>query len=63
VWETDGTIYGYDRNAGGFPIPVYTRDAESIAIILAKELSRHLKENLAVSHADFVEPSTKVQRF
>ena len=24
VWETDGTIYGYDRNAGGFPIPVYT---------------------------------------
>ena len=19
VWETDGTIYGYDRNSGGFP--------------------------------------------
>jgi len=28
-----------------------------------QELSRHLKENLSVSHADFVEPSTKVQRF
>jgi hypothetical protein len=63
VWETDGTIYGYDRNAGGFPIPVYTRDAKSIAVILAQELSRHLKENLSVSHADFVEPSTKVHRF
>src|SRR6476469_11082691 len=63
VWETDGTIYGYDRNAGGFPIPVYTRDAKSIAVILAQELSRHLKENLSVSHADFVEPVTKVQRF
>jgi len=30
---------------------------------LAQELSRHLKENLSVSQADFVEPSTKVQRF
>ena len=40
VWETDGTIYGYDRNAGSFPIPVYTRDARSIAIVLAQELSR-----------------------
>src|SRR6266853_167429 len=29
VWETDGTIYGYDRNAGSFPIPVYTRDARA----------------------------------
>ena len=26
VWETDGTIYGYDRNNGGFPIEGYTRD-------------------------------------
>lgn len=32
VWETDGTIYGYDRNAGSFPIPVYTRDARAGAI-------------------------------
>ena len=37
VWETEGTIYGYDRNAGGFPIPVYTHDAKSIAIILAEQ--------------------------
>ena len=28
VWETDGTIYGYDRNAGSFPIPgLYARCA------------------------------------
>ncbi len=63
VWETDGTIYGYDRNAGSFPIPVYTRDAKSIAIILAQELSKHLNDNLAVSQADFVEPLVKVQNF
>jgi hypothetical protein len=29
IWETDGTIYGYDRNAGSFTIPVYTRDARA----------------------------------
>jgi len=63
VWETDGTIYGYDRNAGGFPIPVYTHDAESIAIILAEELSTHLREKLSVSQADFVEPSSKVRNY
>jgi hypothetical protein len=63
VWETDGTVYGYDRNAGAFPIPVYTRDARSIAIILAQELSKHLQENLSVSQADFVEPSSKAQQF
>src|SRR6266404_5373722 len=33
VWETDGAIYGYDRNAGALPIPDYTRDARSIAIV------------------------------
>ena len=55
VWETDGTIYGYDRNAGAFPIPVYTRDARTIAIVLAEGLSKHLKETLAVSTAEFVE--------
>jgi hypothetical protein len=63
VWETEGTIYGYDRNAGAFPIPVYTHDARSIAAILAKELSRHLNDTLLVSNADFVEPSAKVRRF
>ena len=30
VWETQGTIYGYDRNAGSFPIPVYTREPKLI---------------------------------
>lgn len=57
VWETEGTIYGYDRNSGGFPIPVYTRDPRAIAIVLAQELSRILKEPLAVSSAEFIEPS------
>jgi hypothetical protein len=63
VWETDGTIYGYDRNAGAFPIPVYTRDPKSIATILATELSKHLHDTLAVSNAEFVEASAKVQNF
>jgi len=54
VWETDGTIYGYDRNAGAFPIPVYTRDPRSIAIVLAQELSKVMKAPLAVSQAEFV---------
>ena len=56
VWETDGTIYGYDRNAGSFPIPVYTQDARSIAIVLAQELSKVLGEPLSVDNAEFVEP-------
>jgi len=56
VWETDGNIYGYDRNAGSFPIPVYTRDANAIAIVLADGLSKHLNETLVVSSAGFVEP-------
>jgi hypothetical protein len=55
VWETDGTIYGYDRNAGSFPIPVYTRDSKAIAIVLAQELSKVLNESLAVDRAEFVE--------
>src|SRR5256714_859805 len=38
VWETDGTIYGYDRNAGGVPFPVYTPGAKSYAIFFAQEL-------------------------
>jgi hypothetical protein len=54
VWETEGNIYGYDRNSGAFPIPVYTRDPRAIAIVLAQELSRILNEPMAVSHADFV---------
>jgi hypothetical protein len=55
VWETDGTIYGYDRNAGSFPIPVYTRDAKAIAIVLAQDLSKILNEPLSVNRAEFVE--------
>ena len=54
VWETEGNIYGYDRNSGGFPIPVYTRDPRAIAIILAQELSKFLHEPLAVSEAEFI---------
>ncbi len=56
VWEVNGTIWGYDRNAGSFPIPVYTRDARSIAIVLAQELGKVLNEPLAVDRAEFVEP-------
>jgi len=56
VWETEGTVYGYDRNAGAFPIPVYTRDARAIAIVLAQELGKVLNEPLAVDRAEFVEP-------
>lgn len=60
VWETEGTIYGYDRNAGSFPIPVYTKDAREIAVVLSTELSKVLGEKLTVNRAEFVE-STKAQ--
>ena len=63
VWETDGAIYGYDRNAGSFPIPVYTRDARSIAIVLAQELSRIMNEPLAVENAEYVESTQKVYKY
>ena len=64
VWETDGNIYGYDRNAGSFQIPVYTRDARAIAIVLAQELGKVLKEPLAVANAEFVESSkAKIYKF
>lgn len=64
VWETDGTIYGYDRNSGGFPIPVYTRDARSIAIVLAMELSKIVNKPLSVTTAQFVEPdNAKLYKF
>ena len=56
VWESDGIIYGYDRNSGGFPIPVYTRDPRAIAIVLAQELSKVMNAPLAVRTAEFVEP-------
>jgi hypothetical protein len=55
VWETEGTIYGYDRNAGAFPIPGYTHDPRAIAIVLAQELGKVLNEPLSVNRAEFVE--------
>jgi hypothetical protein len=55
VWETDGVVYGYDRNAGAFQIPVYTRDPRAIAIVLAQELGKVLKEPLSVATAEFVD--------
>jgi hypothetical protein len=57
VWETEGNVYGYDRNSGAFPIPVYTRDPRAIAIVLAQELGRILNEPMSVSHAEFVNAS------
>ena len=63
IWETDGMIYGYDRNAGSFTIPVYTRDAKAIAIVLAQELSRVMTAPLAVARAEFVEPKSDLYRF
>ena len=56
VWETDGTIYGYDRNGGAFPIPIYTREPKAIAVAQADELSKVLNEHLTVAQAEFVEP-------
>src|SRR4030081_4066536 len=55
VWETDGTIYGYDRNAGSFPIPVYVRDPRAIAIVFAQELGKVMNEPLSVARPEFVE--------
>jgi len=64
IWETQGTVYGYDRNTGAFPIPVYTRDPRSIAIVLAQELSKVMHEPLAVSDAEFVSSEeTKLYSF
>src|SRR4029077_13897043 len=40
VWETEGTIYGYDRNAGSFPIPVSTRDAHANALGLGAGMGK-----------------------
>ncbi|MDQ3199901.1 MAG: hypothetical protein M3Q46_12090 [Verrucomicrobiota bacterium] len=56
VWETAGTIYGYDRNGGSFPIPGYTREPKAIASALAAGLSKVLNEELTVAQAEFVEP-------
>ena len=57
VWETDGHIFGYDRNGGSFPIPVTERDPQAIASALAVELSRVLKKEMTVARAEFIEPT------
>lgn len=57
VWETDGVIFGYDRNGGSFPIPGKERDAEAIARALAGELGKVLKKEMTVARAEFIEPS------
>ncbi len=56
VWETAGTIYGYDRNGGSFPIPIYTREPKLIAGVLAEGLSKAMNEQFTVAQAEFVEP-------
>jgi hypothetical protein len=56
-------VYGYDRNAGSFPIPFYTREPKLIAGILAKGLSKALNEPLTVSYAEFVEPRSDIYKF
>jgi hypothetical protein len=64
VWETDGVVYGYDRNSGGFPIPGYTKDPHAIASVLAEQLSKHLGQTLTVASAEFVEPqNTQLKPF
>src|SRR5207253_3632433 len=64
VWETDGTIYGYDRNAGSFPIPVYTHEPMVIASVLAGGLSKVLQEQFSVAQAEFIEPNdTQLYKF
>ena len=57
VWETDGSIYGYSRSSGTFPLPIYTRDPEIIAMVLAREISPVEGEHLSVSNAEFIEPA------
>ena len=64
VWETNGTIFGYDRTGGSFTIPSYTREPNAIATALAIGLSKALKEPLAVAQAEFIEPrNTDLYRF
>ena len=56
VWETDGHIFGYDRNNGGYPIPTRNREAKPIADALAVELGKVLKKEMLVERAEFIEP-------
>jgi len=56
VWETDGHIFGYDRNNGGWPIPGATREPRQIADALATELGKVLNKPMMVERAEFLEP-------
>ncbi len=56
VWQTDGHIFGYDRNGGSFPIPGNSRDAKEIAQSLAFGLERVMKKPMLVTRAEFIEP-------
>lgn len=56
VWETDGHIFGYDRNNGGYPIPTRNRDPKAIAAALALELGKVMKKEMLVERAEFIEP-------
>ena len=56
VWQTDGHIFGYDRNGGSFPIPGNVRDPKAIAESLAIGLERVMKKPMLVSRAEFIEP-------
>ena len=56
VWETDGHIFGYDRNNGGYPIPSQDRDPKAIANALAGELGKVLNKLMVVDRAEFIEP-------
>lgn len=59
VWETDGHIFGYDRNRGGFPVPTTSRDPVEIASALAGELGRVLNRPMTVESAAFIEPAAQ----
>lgn len=64
VWETDGHIFGYDRNNGGYPIPTRDRDPKAIASALATELGKVLHKEMLVARAEFIEPrKTKLYAF
>jgi len=56
VWESDGRIYGYDRNSGGFPIPGHAKDPVSIAQSLSSGISEVVHKDLIVKSAEFIEP-------